>query len=204
LFELLQRFYDPQQGKILFKNAPLTKLNPTNLREQMGMVPQHPILFSTDVWHNIRYGRPDASDDEVISAAKRAHADEFIQQLPDGYASFLGEQGVRLSGGQKQRIALARAILKDPEVLLLDEATSALDAESEHHVQAALNELMKDRTTLIIAHRLATVIHADIIVLMDKGRIVDSGSHAELLGKSALYKRLCELQFDNVEDNNEK
>lgn len=196
LFELLQRFYDPQQGQILFKNASLTNLNPTNLRQQMGMVPQHPILFSTDVWHNIRYGQPDASDDEVISAAKRAHADEFIQQLPDGYASFLGEQGVRLSGGQKQRIALARAILKDPEVLLLDEATSALDAESEHHVQAALNELMKDRTTLIIAHRLATVIHADIIVLMDKGSIVDSGSHTELLEKSTLYKRLCELQFD--------
>lgn len=204
LFELLQRFYDPQQGEIIFKNAPLTKLDPTILRQQMGMVPQQPILFSSDVWHNIRYGRPDASDDEVILAAKRAHADEFIQQLPDGYASFLGEQGVRLSGGQKQRIALARAILKDPEVLLLDEATSALDAESEHHVQAALNELMKDRTTLIIAHRLATVIHADIIVLMDKGCIVDTGSHVELLGKSTLYKRLCELQFDNVEDNNEK
>ena len=196
LFELLQRFYDPQQGEITFKNAPLTRLIPAELRQQMGMVPQHPILFSTDVWHNIRYGRPDASDDEVIAAAKRAHADEFIQQLPDGYSSFLGEQGVRLSGGQKQRIALARAILKDPEVLLLDEATSALDAQSEHHVQAALNELMKDRTTLIIAHRLATVIHADIIVLMDNGSIVDSGSHTELLDKSTLYKRLCELQFD--------
>ncbi len=204
LFELLQRFYDPQQGEIIFKKAPLLQLDPSVLREQMGMVPQHPILFSSDVWHNIRYGRPEATDDEVISAAKRAHADEFIQQLPEGYKSFLGEQGVRLSGGQKQRIALARAILKDPEVLLLDEATSALDAESEHHVQAALNELMKDRTTLIIAHRLATVIHADTIVLMDKGRIVDSGSHAELLGKSTLYKRLCELQFDKVQDNNEK
>lgn len=202
LFELLQRFYDPHHGTIIFKQAPLTQLDPGELREQMGMVPQHPILFSSDVWHNIRYGRPNASDDEVVSAAKRAHADEFIQQLPDGYKSFLGEQGVRLSGGQKQRIALARAILKDPEVLLLDEATSALDAESEHHVQAALNELMKDRTTLIIAHRLATVIHADTIVLMDKGRIVDTGSHTELLSKSKLYKRLCKLQFDKVEGGN--
>jgi len=196
LFELLQRFYDPQQGEIIFKGAPITQLDPAELRRQMGMVPQHPILFSADVWRNIRYGRPAASDDEVISAARRAHAHEFIEKLPDGYQSFLGEQGVRLSGGQKQRIVLARAILKDPEVLLLDEATSALDAESEHHVQAALNEVMKDRTTLIIAHRLATVIHADVIVLMDNGAIVDSGSHTELLTKSALYKRLCELQFD--------
>jgi len=165
----------------------------------MGMVPQHPVLFSTDVWHNIRYGKPEASDEEVIEAAKRAHAHEFIQVLPQGYASFLGEQGVRLSGGQKQRIALARAILKDPKVLLLDEATSALDAESEHHVQAALNELMKDRTTLIIAHRLATVVHADMIVLMEEGKIIDTGTHAELLESSSLYKRLCELQFDKAE-----
>jgi len=199
LFELLQRFYDPQNGKITFNNAPITEVDPSNLRSQMGMVPQHPILFSSDVWHNIRYGRPDATDEEVIAAAKRAHADEFIQDLPDGYASFLGEQGVRLSGGQKQRIALARAILKDPEVLLLDEATSALDAESEHHVQAALNELMKGRTTLIIAHRLATVIHADMIVLMEQGNIIDTGTHSQLLKKSSLYKRLCELQFEQSE-----
>jgi ATP-binding cassette subfamily B protein len=198
LFELLQRFYDPQAGEVIFNNTSLLKLDPSELRQKMGMVPQHPILFSTDVWHNIRYGRPDATDEEVIAAAKRAHADSFIQELPEGYKSFLGEQGVRLSGGQKQRIALARAILKDPSVLLLDEATSALDAESEHHVQAALNELMKDRTTLIIAHRLATVIHADVIVLMDKGQIVASGSHSELLEKSTLYKRLCELQFDQT------
>lgn len=199
LFELLQRFYDPQKGEVRFENAPLTNITPFDLRSQMGMVPQHPVLFSTDVWHNIRYGRPKASDEEVIQAAKRAHAHEFIQALPDGYASFLGEQGVRLSGGQKQRIALARAILKDPKVLLLDEATSALDAESEHHVQAALNELMKDRTTLIIAHRLATVIHADMIVLMEEGTIVATGTHAELLQSSKLYKRLCELQFDQAE-----
>ncbi|MFT6732590.1 MAG: ATP-binding cassette subfamily B protein [Polaribacter sp.] len=199
LFELLQRFYDPQSGQIHFKNTAITQVDPSNLRAQMGMVPQQPILFSSDVWQNIRYGRPDATDDEVIEAAKRAHANEFIQDLPDGYGSFLGEQGVRLSGGQKQRVALARAILKDPEVLLLDEATSALDAESEHHVQAALNELMKDRTTLIIAHRLATVIHADVIVLMDQGKIVDTGTHSQLLEKSSLYKRLCELQFEQAD-----
>lgn len=200
LFELLQRFYDPQQGDICFNGKPLQRLEPKVLRSYMGMVQQHPVLFSSDVWHNIRYGRPDASDDEVITAAKQAHADEFIKQLPDGYSSYLGEQGVRLSGGQKQRIALARAILKDPQLLLLDEATSALDAESEYHVQAALNELMNGRTTLIIAHRLATVMHADLIVLMDKGEVVDSGSHSELLETSTLYQRLCELQFEQAEE----
>ncbi len=204
LFELLQRFYDPQKGEIRFEEAALRSLAPTTLRTQMGMVPQNPVLFSTDVWHNIRYGRPDASDEEVIDAAKRAHAHDFIEQLPDSYASFLGEQGVRLSGGQKQRIALARAILKDPKVLLLDEATSALDAESEHHVQAALKELMKDRTTLIIAHRLATVIHADKIVLMDNGKIIDTGSHSDLIKSSKLYQRLCELQFDKAEQQSKK
>ena len=196
LFELLQRFYDPQEGEIYFKDTPITQMNPSTLRERMGMVPQQPILFSTNVWHNIRYGRSDASDEAVIEAAKRAHAHDFIKSLPDGYDSFLGEQGVRLSGGQKQRIALARAILKDPEILLLDEATSALDAESEHHVQAALQELMKDRTTLIIAHRLATVIHADSIILMDQGKILAQGSHKDLLTQSPMYRRLCELQFE--------
>lgn len=198
LFELLQRFYDPQKGSISFNDIDITELKLTDLRQAMGMVPQHPILFSSDVWHNIRYGKPQASDEEVISAAKKAHAHEFIEQLPQGYASFLGEQGVRLSGGQKQRIALARAILKDPEVLLLDEATSALDAESEYHVQAALDELMINRTTLIIAHRLATVIHADLIVVMDQGKIVDQGDHKSLLKSSKLYQRLCELQFDKA------
>ena len=204
LFELLQRFYDPQNGEIRFNEAPITQLDPGELRAHMGMVPQHPILFSSDVWHNIRYGRPDASEEEVILAAKRAHAHEFVSQLPEGYESFLGEQGVRLSGGQKQRVALARAILKDPQVLLLDEATSALDAESEHHVQAALNELMQNRTTLIIAHRLATVIHADQIVLMDKGKIIATGTHKELLEASPLYQRLCELQFDKVNERIEE
>jgi ATP-binding cassette subfamily B protein len=198
LFELLQRFYDPQKGSVSFNDIDITELKLTDLRQAMGMVPQHPILFSSDVWHNIRYGKPQASDEEVISAAKKAHAHEFIEQLPQGYASFLGEQGVRLSGGQKQRIALARAILKDPEVLLLDEATSALDAESEYHVQAALDELMTNRTTLIIAHRLATVIHADLIVVMDQGKIVDQGDHKSLLKSSKLYQRLCELQFDKA------
>jgi ATP-binding cassette subfamily B protein len=198
LFELLQRFYDPQQGAIAFNETNITQLKLTDLRNEMGMVPQHPILFSSDVWHNIRYGNPAASNNDVINAAKRAHAHEFIEQLPEGYSSFLGEQGVRLSGGQKQRIALARAILKDPKVLLLDEATSALDAQSEHHVQAALNELMENRTTLIIAHRLSTVLHADIIVLMDQGEIVATGDHKSLLASSTLYQRLCELQFDQV------
>lgn len=202
LFELLQRFYDPQRGEIIIEGAPITQLEPKVLRQRMGMVPQNPILFSSDVWHNIRYGKPNASDEEVIAAAKRAHAHDFIMGLPNQYRSFLGEQGVRLSGGQKQRIALARAILKDPEILLLDEATSALDAESEYHVQAALNDLMKNRTTLIIAHRLATVLHADQIVLMDKGRIVDTGTHQELLQKSPLYQRLCDLQFDQAETKN--
>ncbi|SGZ05934.1 ABC-type multidrug transport system, ATPase and permease component [Moritella viscosa] len=198
LFELLQRFYDPQMGHVLFNNININELELNDVRKRMGMVPQHPVLFSSDVWHNIRYGDPTASDDDVIKAAELAHANEFIEQLPEGYNSFLGEQGVRLSGGQKQRIALARAILKDPEVLLLDEATSALDAESEHHVQAALEKLMENRTTLIIAHRLSTVVNADLILLMDKGEIVAQGTHTQLIHESTLYKRLCELQFDKV------
>jgi len=196
LFELLQRFYDPQQGSIEFSGTDITQLNLIDLRHAMGMVPQQPILFSSDVWHNIRYGKPEATDEEVKAAAKRAHADEFIDNLPEGYSSFLGEQGVRLSGGQKQRIALARAILKDPDILLLDEATSALDAQSEQHVQAALNELMIDRTTLIIAHRLATVVHAYLIVVMEHGKVIASGDHQSLLKSSNLYRKLCELQFD--------
>lgn len=204
LFELLQRFYDPQQGSIEFSGTDISQLSLLDLRHAMGMVPQQPILFSSDVWHNIRYGKPDATDDEVKEAAKRAHADEFIDKLPEGYGSFLGEQGVRLSGGQKQRLALARAILKDPDILLLDEATSALDAQSEQHVQAALNELMIDRTTLIIAHRLATVIHADLIVVMDQGKIVATGDHQTLLNSSTLYAKLCELQFDKANTTTDK
>ncbi|MDC9609795.1 ABC transporter transmembrane domain-containing protein [Pseudoalteromonas sp. GABNS16H] len=196
LFELLQRFYDPAHGAIKFHDVNIKDISLTTLRDKMGMVAQNPILFSSDVMHNIRYGNPNATDEQVYAAAKHAHADEFIQQLPQGYNSFLGEQGVRLSGGQKQRIVLARAILKDPEILLLDETTSALDAQSEHQVQAALEHLMQNRTTLIIAHRLATVKHADVIVVMENGEIRATGSHQQLLASSPLYQRLCELQFN--------
>ncbi|WP_185232798.1 ABC transporter transmembrane domain-containing protein [Teredinibacter franksiae] len=199
LFEMLERFYDPAEGEVKIFNKPLQSLKLQEARQQIGLVPQQPVLFSADVWHNIRYGKPDATDEQVIAAAKKAHAHEFISALPQGYASYLGEQGVRLSGGQKQRIAIARAILKDPAILLLDEATSALDAESEQHVQAALNVLMLNRTTLIIAHRLATVIHADRIVLLDQGQIIGVGRHEELLVQSSLYKRLCDLQFKNAD-----
>ena len=196
LFELLQRFYDPANGDIKFHDINIKNLSLKTLRNSMGMVAQNPILFSSDVMHNIRYGNPEASDEQVYQAAKYAHADEFITSLPNGYESFLGEQGVRLSGGQKQRIVLARAILKDPAILLLDEATSALDAQSEQHVQAALEHLMQNRTTLIIAHRLATVKHADMIVVMEQGKIIATGTHQQLIESNPLYKQLCELQFN--------
>lgn len=196
LFDLLLRFRDPQQGGINIAGQPLTQMNLNELRSQFALVPQQPVLFSTSVWENLRYGSPDATEDEVIAAAKAAHADEFITQLPDGYHSFLGESGVKLSGGQKQRLAIARAILRDPKILLLDEATSALDAQSEYLVQQALDELMKNRTTLIIAHRLATVAHVDRIAVFDHGQLVDIGTHEELLKSSELYKRLAELQFN--------
>jgi ATP-binding cassette subfamily B protein len=195
VFELLQRFYDPQQGSILLDGRDIRELGLRQLRELIALVPQQPALFSADVRYNIAYGRPDAGEEEIVAAARAAHAHEFITRLPDGYASHLGEQGVRLSGGQRQRIALARAILKDPQVLLLDEATSALDSESEHRVQLALQALMKNRTTVIIAHRLATILHADVIAVLDRGRLVDSGSHSELLQRCELYARLARLQF---------
>jgi ATP-binding cassette subfamily B protein len=195
LFALIQRFYDPQAGTLQFGGSDIRELNLEHLRQQIAVVDQQPTLFTGDVMYNIRYGKSGATDAQVIEAAKAAHADDFINQLPLGYASNLGEQGVRLSGGQRQRIAIARALLKDPRILLLDEATSALDSESEYKVQLALDKLMKGRTTVIIAHRLSTILHADEIIVMEGGKKVAAGSHQELLSESPLYARLAELQF---------
>jgi ATP-binding cassette subfamily B protein len=195
VFELLQRFYDPQQGTIELGGCDLRQLDPRDLRSQMALVAQQPALFSADVMHNIRYGKPDASEEEVMAAATAAHAHDFIMKLPEGYYSDLGERGVRLSGGQRQRIAIARAILKDPRILLLDEATSALDAESEHQVQLAVQELMQGRTTVIIAHRLSTILHADQIAVLDHSKLVALGDHDSLMSTSPLYQRLAKLQF---------
>ena len=199
LFDLILRFYDPQNGSIELDGIEIRDIPLKELRENIGIVPQSPALFTTTVSENIRYGRPDASEEEVKAAAKAAYADEFIERLPDGYDSFVGESGVRLSGGQRQRIAIARAVLKNPRVLLLDEATSALDAESEHVVQKALTQLMKNRTTLVIAHRLATVVHADKIIVLDNGKIVGSGTHRALIQSNALYARLAKLQFSDAD-----
>ena len=197
IFELLQRFYDPSQGSINVGDIDLINLDPMNLRTNIGVVPQQPTLFSADVTHNISYGNPSASKKQIKQAAKEAFALDFIEQLPEGFNSYLGEQGVRLSGGQRQRIAIARAMLKNPSILLLDEATSALDADSEQKVQHALKKLMEGRTTLIIAHRLATIMHADRILLIDQGQLIAEGNHQQLLTSSDLYKRLCELQFNH-------
>ena len=197
LFQLLLRFLDPQSGAIRLDGVELRRLDPADLRGAIGLVSQDSVVFSADAMENIRYGRLDASDDEVIEAARAARAHEFIERLPDGYRSFLGERGVRLSGGQRQRIAIARALLKNPPLLLLDEATSALDAESERAVQAALERAMRGRTTLVIAHRLATVIGANRIVVLERGRIVDAGTHAELVERGGLYARLAAIQFDS-------
>ena len=199
VFELLQRFYDPQQGRVTLDGQDIRTLGLRQLREHIALVPQQPALFTGDVSYNIAYGKPGATADEIVAAARTAHAHEFISELPQGYASHLGEQGVRLSGGQRQRIALARAILNDPDILLLDEATSALDTESEYHVQKALEVLMRGRTTVIIAHRLSTILHADKIAVMDHGRLVATGSHEELLLSSPLYARLAKLQFRESE-----
>ena len=196
VFQLLLRFYDPRAGAVRLDGIPLTNVDPEAARARIGLVPQDAVIFSSNVTENIRYGRPEASDAEVRAAAEAAHALEFIEKLPNGFDTDLGEKGVRLSGGQRQRLAIARAILRDPAVLLLDEATSALDAESERAVQQALERIMAGRTTLVIAHRLATVLSADRIVVMQDGRAVASGSHHELLATNALYARLAALQFD--------
>ncbi|MBT8147348.1 MAG: ATP-binding cassette domain-containing protein [Gammaproteobacteria bacterium] len=195
LFDLVLRFYDPQSGEIRLDGINIRDLDPLELRGHIAIVSQQPTMFTGTVWDNIRYGRPDASDEEVHAAAEAAFASDFIHKLPEGYDSHLGESGIRLSGGQKQRIAIARAILKDPEILLLDEATSALDAESEQKVQMALEQLMTNRTSLVIAHRLATVMNVDRIVVLDSGQLIDQGKHRELLLSCPLYAKLANLQF---------
>ena len=195
VFQLLLRFYDPQAGDITLDGVPIRRLALSDLRQHIGIVPQEAVIFSANAMENIRYGKPGASDEEVRTAARAAFADEFIGRLPEGYDTFLGERGVRLSGGQRQRIAIARAMLKNPPLLLLDEATSALDAESERMVQAALESAMRGRTTLVIAHRLATVQKASRIVVLEQSRIVEQGTHAQLVARGGVYARLAELQF---------
>ena len=195
LLDLLLRFYDPQQGSICFEGIDLRDLSLEDLRRHIALVPQQPVLFSASVEENLRYGKPEASRDEIRNAVEKAFATEFIEGLPQKYESFLGEQGVRLSGGQRQRIAIARALLKDPTLLLLDEATSALDAESERMVQKALDDLMRNRTSILIAHRLSTVIDADQIAVLDQGRLVALGTHRELMDSCELYSQLARLQF---------
>jgi len=195
VIQLLLRFYDPDRGRITIDGVALSDMARSDFRRAIALVPQDPVIFAASARENIRYGRPDATDAEVEAAARAAAAHEFISALPEGYASFLGERGVMLSGGQKQRIAIARAILRDAPILLLDEATSALDAESERAVQRAVDELARGRTTLIVAHRLATVKKARRIVVFDAGKIVASGTHDDLVAEDGLYARLARLQF---------
>ena len=195
VFQLLLRFYDPQHGTVMIDGVDLRAADPAVVRAHLAVVPQDPVIFATSVLENVRYGRPGATEAEVRAACDAAYATEFIERIPEGFGSYLGERGVRLSGGQRQRIAIARAILADRPVLLLDEATSALDAESERMVQLALERLMAGRTVLIIAHRLATIRHADRIAVMEHGRIIATGSHDVLAQTNPLYGRLAALQF---------
>ena len=195
LFQLAQRFYDPQSGSVRIDGVALPSADPADVRERMALVPQDTVLFAASARDNLRYGKWDASDEEIWAAARAANAEKFLRELPEGLDSFMGEAGTRLSGGQRQRVAIARALLRETPILLLDEATSALDAESEKLVQDALDRLMKDRTTIVIAHRLATIRSADRIIVMDDGQIVEQGDHDSLIAQNGLYAKLAELQF---------
>jgi ATP-binding cassette, subfamily B, bacterial len=200
LFDLLLRFFDPQQGQILLEGLPITQLDPQDLRRCFALVSQNPALFYGSVEDNLRYGKPSASHAEVEAAARAAHAHEFIMKMPEGYQTRLGDGGLGLSGGQRQRLAIARALLVDAPILLLDEATSALDAESEYLIQQALPGLMSGRTTLVIAHRLATVKSADRIAVIEHGKLLAIGKHADLVANNPLYARLAELQFNHPDE----
>jgi ATP-binding cassette subfamily B protein len=195
VFQLLLRFYDPQAGQVLLDGVDLRQADPAAARARIGLVPQDPVIFAVSARENILYSQPDAGEERLYAAADAANATAFIKELPDGYDSFLGERGIRLSGGQRQRLSIARAILANPPILLLDEATSSLDAESERAVQGALESLMAERTTIVIAHRLATVLKADRIVVMDQGTVVEMGRHEELVERGGLYARFAALQF---------
>ncbi len=201
LFQLAQRFYDPEGGSVRIDGVALPSADPADIRERMALVPQDTVLFAASARDNLRYGKWDASDDEIWAAARAANADKFLMELPEGLDSFMGEAGTRLSGGQRQRVAIARALLRQSPILLLDEATSALDAESEKLVQDALDRLMQDRTTIVIAHRLATIRSADRIIVMDEGHIVEQGDHANLISQNGLYAKLAELQFNGAEQS---
>jgi len=195
LISLLNRFYDPQEGQILIDNHDIRDVTKASLHANLALVDQETFLFNDTIANNIRYGHPNSDMSLVKKAAVQAYADEFIQQMPDGYETEIGDRGVRLSGGQRQRLCIARAILRDAPILMLDEATSALDTESEAMVQRALSNLMKNRTTFVIAHRLSTIMHADRILVLDQGIVVESGTHSELLEHGGLYKRLYDAQF---------